>query len=107
VFFEGKICYIMHLQDRVNTCGYHVLLTNFLILIYIIYSSQIIFFNLFRLLQHLQNIKPDVESHGFVSKVPLYMVTSFLYAIDMDCMKNTKEISGGDLTNDKMYLYYF
>jgi len=60
---------------------------------------------LFRL-QHLKNIKPDVESHGVVSKVPLYMMTSFLYAIDLNFMKNTKEIRGGILTNDEMYLIY-
>lgn len=48
------------------------------------------------LLQHLQKIKPDVESQGVVSKVPLFMVTSFLYAIDLDCLNNTQEISGGN-----------
>ena len=52
----------------------------------------------------MQKIKPDVESHGVVSKVPLLMVTSFLYAIDLDFMKNTKEISGGKLANDEIYL---
>ncbi|VVC40662.1 Armadillo-like helical,Nucleoporin Nup186/Nup192/Nup205 [Cinara cedri] len=46
------------------------------------------------LLQYLQKIKPDVESQGVVSKVPLFMVTSFLYAIDLDCMNSTQEISG-------------
>ncbi|KAL4083012.1 hypothetical protein QTP88_028342 [Uroleucon formosanum] len=51
---------------------------------------------LIRLLQYLQNIKSDVESHGVVSKVTLYMVTSFLYAIDFDCMNNTQEISDDD-----------
>lgn len=53
----------------------------------------------------MQNIKPDLESHGVVGKVTLYMVTSFLYAIDFDCMNNTQEISGGNLTNDEMYLF--
>ncbi|XP_026804036.1 nuclear pore complex protein Nup205 [Rhopalosiphum maidis] len=49
---------------------------------------------LINLIQHLQKIKPDVDSHGVISKVPLFMVTSFLYAIDLDCMNNTQEISG-------------
>jgi len=62
-------------------------------------------FYLFSLLQHLQKIKPDVESQGVVSKVPLFMVTSFLYAIDLDCMNNTQEISGGNSTNNKIYLF--
>lgn len=62
-------------------------------------------FNLFSLLQHLQKIKPDVESHGVISKVPLFMVTSFLYAIDLDCMNNTQEISGGNSTNNKICLF--
>lgn len=62
-------------------------------------------FYLFSLLQHLQKIKPDVESHGVVSKVPLFMVTSFLYAIDLDCMNNTQEISGGNSTNNKIYQF--
>jgi len=53
----------------------------------------------------LQKIKPDVESHGVVSKVPLFMVTSFLYAIDLGCMNNTQEISGGNSTNNKTYLF--
>lgn len=52
----------------------------------------------------MQKIKPDVESHGVVSKVPLFMVTSFLYAIDLDCMNNIQEISGGNLTNNDIYL---
>lgn len=51
---------------------------------------------MFSLLQHLQKIKPDVESQGVVSKVPLFMITSFLYAIDLDCMNNSQEISGGN-----------
>lgn len=55
------------------------------------------YFFFFSLLQHLQKIKPDVESQGDVSKVPLFMITSFLYAIDLDCMNNTQEISGGNL----------
>lgn len=62
-------------------------------------------FYIFSLLQHLQNIKPDVESHGVVSKVPLFMVTSFLYAIDLDCMNNTQEISGGNSTINKIYQF--
>jgi hypothetical protein len=54
------------------------------------------YFNTLSLLQYLQKIKPDVESQGIVSKVPLFIVTSFLYAIDLDCMNNTQEISGGN-----------
>lgn len=55
------------------------------------------YYILISLLQHLQKIKPDVESQGVVSKVPLFMITSFLYAIDLDCMNSTQEISGGNL----------
>lgn len=44
----------------------------------------------------MQKIKPNVESQGVVSKVPLFIITSFLYAIDLDCMNNTEEISGGN-----------
>ncbi|XP_050530233.1 nuclear pore complex protein Nup205 isoform X2 [Daktulosphaira vitifoliae] len=46
------------------------------------------------LLHHLRKIKPDVESQGAVCKVHLFMITSFLYAIDLDCMNNSQEISG-------------
>lgn len=51
---------------------------------------------MFSLLQHLQKLKPDEESQGVVSKVSLFMVTTFLFAIDLDCMNNTQEISGGN-----------
>lgn len=54
---------------------------------------------MFSLLLHLQKIKPNVESQGVVCKVPLFMVTSFLYAIDLDCMNNSEEISGGNLNS--------
>lgn len=57
---------------------------------------NLINFNFFSLLQHLQKLKPNVESQGVVNKVPLFMVTSFLYAIDLNCMNNTQEISGGN-----------
>lgn len=63
---------------------------------FILSYSKLNFFNFISLLQHLQKIKPDVESQGIISKVPLFMVTSFLYAIDLDCMNNTQEISGGN-----------
>jgi len=76
--------------------------SNTIIYFKIFYSLYIIKFNLFSLIQHLQKIKPDVESYGVISKVPLFMVTSFLYAIDLDCMNNTQEISGGNLTINKM-----
>ncbi|XP_050438830.1 nuclear pore complex protein Nup205 [Adelges cooleyi] len=46
------------------------------------------------LLNHLKKIKPDIESQGIVSKVPLFMIASFLYAIDLDCMNNAQEING-------------
>jgi len=61
---------------------------------------------LFSLLQNLQKIKPDVNSQGVVSKVPLFMVTSFLYAIDLDCMNNTQEISGGNYDETVMKKIY-
>lgn len=66
------------------------------------YYIKIINFYLLSLLQHLQKIRPDVESQGDVNKVPLFMITSFLYAIDLDCMNNAQQICNGNYNYENL-----